>query len=202
MFSFAETFQLLPDSHIVLIKRWRNSHTCKTKFFFSFSIMKKTSEEKKNKVFHLQSLMFDVCCKRNALGKCPNLKRKYLLLRALNHSAFDKKANIKSGQLSALLKRLFKRIGGKKVMKMLFCYEPSIQAKSRRLSSLERKPSLCSRPKKELITRTPVVKHLVNISSYLTTLLLHYFYHILCKGTMKVREYQFSPMLLAFGDFP
>ena len=84
VFSFAETFQLLPDSHIVLTKRWRNSHTCKTKFFFSFSIMKKTSEEKKNKVFHLQSLMFDVCCRRNALGKCPNLKRKYLLLRALN----------------------------------------------------------------------------------------------------------------------
>ena len=150
VFSFAETFQLLPDSHIVLTKRWRNSHTCKTKFFFTFSIMKKLkkpSEEKKNKVFHLQSLMFDVCCKRNALGKCPNLKRKYLLLRALNRSAFDKKANIKSGQLSALLKRLFKRIGGKKVMKMLFCYEPSIQAKSRRLSSIEgrkdRKKAAC-----------------------------------------------------------
>ena len=147
VFSFAETFQLLPDSHIVLTKRWRNSHTCKTKFFFTFSIMKKTSEEKKNKVFHLQSLMFDVCRKRNALGKCPNLKRKYLLLRALNRSAFDKKANIKSGQLSALLKRLFKRIGGKKVMKMLFCYEPSIQAKSRRLSSIEgrkdRKKAAC-----------------------------------------------------------
>ena len=176
VFSFAETFQLLPDSHIVLTKRWRNSHTCKTKFFFSFSIMKKTSEEKKNKVFHLQSLMFDVCCKRNALGKWPNLKRKYLLLRALNRSAFDKKANIKSGQLSALLKRLFKRIGGKKVMKMLFCYEPSIQAKSRRLSSIEgrkRKKESCLLGR--LITRTPVVKHLVNISSYLTT--LYYFFH-------------------------
>ena len=138
--------------------------------------LKKTSEEKKNKVFHLQSLMFDVCCKRNALGKCPNLKRKYLLLRALNRSAFDKKANIKSGQLSALLKRLFKRIGGKKVMKMLFCYEPSIQAKSRRLSSIEgrkRKKESCLLGR--LITRTPVVKHLVNISSYLTT--LYYFFH-------------------------
>ena len=31
VFSFAETFQLLPDSHIVLTKRWRNSHICKTK---------------------------------------------------------------------------------------------------------------------------------------------------------------------------
>ena len=150
VFSFAETFQLLPDSHIVLTKRWRNSHTCKTKFFFTFSIMKKLKkkpQKRRNKVFHLQSLMFDVCCRRNALGKCPNLKRKYLLLRALNRSAFDKKANIKSGQLSALLKRLFKRIGGKKVMKMLFCYEPSIQAKSRRLSSIEgrkdRKKAAC-----------------------------------------------------------
>ena len=107
----------------------------------------------------------------------------------------------KSGQLSE--KRLFKKNWTKKkVVMRLFFPLASIQAKSRRLSSLERKPSLCSRPKKELITRTPVVKHLVNISSYLTTLLLHYFYHILCKGTMKVREYQFSPMLLAFGDFP
>ena len=95
VFSFVEKSPLLPDSHIVLTKRWRNSHICKTKIETKVLIFNYEHQKRRvlKKVFHLQSLMFDVCCthKKCTARKCPNfvilLLRKYCKSSLRSHLA-------------------------------------------------------------------------------------------------------------------